>query len=426
MSYIPPHLRDNKPKPTPAISEQTTEMPYIPPHFRLSDQGKPATSSTPLSPPSSSTQHPQFSFRSSSDIIYKFIVLLHMSCQHVKFATFDRETFAHLQCLQLYTLTPDLDNPGQLNSTEVIGHIPRNPVNVWKEDLKEVLDKFGRFACAECRNRIVPTFFLQFGRNLFHNHRFQKSQQSCRVPWVSSYTPENLERNFETRRLSKTFDPNLSMEEFVFLRKFAHKNALHTHWGEQIRVQVEDVMKPGSDLWCICSISEHNEQSVNPGMRDDILEIKGSAKSVLELKEVMLLPVRHMIGDVACVGKIADIRLAFLTHEYPELTEMELSDLKSLLNKASIDSRGVHWPSDSDRDSSSGRFKVVGKTHSIFSVVIGGGMKWHLIDFKSAYQVYVEPIICEEFCEGKEDWNTEQAILSMEELLLRVWADCIA
>ncbi|MCO5577850.1 hypothetical protein L7F22_031685 [Adiantum nelumboides] len=409
-----------------------------------------------------------------------------MSCQHVKFTPFEGDTYTHLKHFQLYTLTPDPDHPPQQqNSTEVIEQIHINPANVisesWKEDFKEVLEKFGRFTQGSSRDKMLPVILLRFGRILFHN-------RSGLFDWGSSHTPENLERNVKTKRLSKTFDVGLSRQQFVFLGKLARKDALHIQSEWKVTIQVADEMRPGSDLSCICYLlSEHNEQSVNPGKMDDqpeitgsvlelqksvnpgkmddqpeitgsvlelkksvdpgnmddqpeitgsVLELKmcvnpgkmddqpeitGSAKYVLELKKVMLNPVRHMIGDISCGGKSCDIRLAFQIEEYPLLTEMELCDLKSIFNKASFDDTSFELPP----YSTSGRFKFVGWAVERMRVVTGGELEWSFHSSRRSYQACVEPIICQELCEGRKEWDTEKAILCIQELLQRVWADCI-
>lgn len=414
MSYIPPHLRGNKPKSATPVSEQSKIIaPYIPPHLRISP------------PASSSTQHPRLAIRSSSDIIYRFIVLLqahqHMSSQHVKFTRFEGATYRHLQNFQLYTLTPDLDQPDQQqNSPEIVNQeqILRNPADVifkaWKEDLKEVLEKFGRFAQAESHDRVLPVILLRFGRILFHDRRGL-------FHWESSHTPENLERDVEMWRLSKTFG-YLTKEEFVFLHKLARKDALHIQSEHKFTIQIEDKMKPGSNLWCTCYVRfEPNDESVNPGMTDDLSEQTNSPKPVMDLIKVMVLPVRHMISDVACVGKSCDVRLAFIVEEYPPLTETELCDLKSCFND--VISNGTAWCF--RMHSTSGRFKVVGCTLEIMKVVTSGKLRWYFHSGQNSYQAYVEPIICQELCQRREEWNTEKAILCIEELLQCVWADCI-
>lgn len=197
-------------------------------------------------------------------------------------------------------------------------------------------------------------------------------------------------------------------------------------------------MRPGVTLLCVCSILDVNEQSLNPGERLHPLETTNPAKCILVLKRVRLRVVRHMVGDVACVGKSRDIRLIFNTQEnITSLSEEELGDLKSSFSKASVNSTakgGLQWPLGS-KHSTSGRFHAVSSSHEKHKLVVGGGLKWRLqtcnrIEFKAStgrlsYEVSLRPIIYHEFCKGREDRNTEELLQSIEHLLQRVWLDCI-
>lgn len=437
-------------------------MAYVPPHLRVSQDNKPKP--TPVSPPSSS-RNPQLRAKSrkgllpdvnihkSCDFINRFTIVLdeHLNGQDVEFARFDGETFAHLQHSVLYTLkaartdTADLDahsgrqgiSPG---NDQIIGKLSlqdtRKPVKfiigALQTDLREVLERFKSFAQADTRDRIIPLMSLRFGRLLFQTSRGS-------FDWGGSYIPANVEKHLQRGGdLSKTFDNGLSGTEFTFLHELAHRNVLQSWSKERFAIEVVDKMRPDSHLWCVCFLSKLNEQSSNPAEIHHLSETKGPAEHFLEMKKVKVSPVRHMIGDVACIGKSRDIRLIFVIKEYLcGLTEAELHDLKSSFSKAYIDDNvkgGIRWPLGS-MCSTSGRFKVVGSLHEIQTTVIGGGLRWRLqkcnrVEFKASsgrisYEVSVKPTIFNEFNKGHKEWSTEELMLSIEELLQQIWIDCI-
>ncbi|KAI5055767.1 hypothetical protein GOP47_0029288 [Adiantum capillus-veneris] len=358
----------------------------------------------------------------SVDFVSRLMV---SSCYLVKFVKFERDTFAHLPQHQLYILEAATSDSGQtrLEIHELSLQEPpaRLIVGFLQEDLKRVLEKFKEFSCAKYAGRLVPFMWLKFGKVLLQS-------RSGSLEGHKSFMPREVEM-MSGREFSKTFDNSVSEEKFSLLQKFAQRNSCKSWSKERYHIQVSDEARPDTLLWCVCTYSNGDEETS--------LASGESTKSTLTLLKVRLIPTRHMITDVACVGKSHDIRLMFCIKEYIALSEEESQDLDSCLCKASVDDTvkgGLSWPLGS-KQSTSGRLKVLQNVHKIKEGVLGSKLTWSFekcnrVEFKASsgrisYEVSVRPTIYHEFCKAREDRTVEELMSSVADVIHEVWEGCI-
>ncbi|KAI5079588.1 hypothetical protein GOP47_0005067 [Adiantum capillus-veneris] len=415
MPYIPLHLRVCEP-----VAAMESRQ-FLRPR-RLADQFKPQASPV-LNPP----QRPENEL-------------------FVEFARYHGTSFTHLTPHELYTLTRDRQyfSNISLENTESHSSVSGNAfakaiADAMGEAIKNVLDtfrlclaKYEAYLAENKHDKLVPVIWLRFGK-LF----FRSTYPGC-FDWSMYYTPESVKRKVSQRMLLKTFDPCLSKEEFKTLYRIAKESSdFRVLKKERFSIKVTDEQRPETHLSCKCLCSPPsatgNYQTLQSG---DAL--KDPLKAVLELKKVRLSPVRHMIGDVACIGKTKDIRLAFqIEEELIILSEDELADIKSTFINARIEESckgGLHWPLH-NMSSTSGRFKVVEGLHMRETLVMSGGLRWSFrrcngVKFEAcsgrvSYEVYVKPAICQEFCKGREQFDSDKLMESIERLLEHVSTYCL-
>ncbi|KAH7288060.1 hypothetical protein KP509_31G010100 [Ceratopteris richardii] len=272
----------------------------------------------------------------------------------------------------------------------------------------------------ENADRIVPRVAIKFGKVIFH----------CRggsLERSGGFLRNAIEaKDGRLRDLSKTFDNSVSEEKYSLLYNIAFRNAEKTWSRERYTVQVSDETNPGKQLLCVCMGAKSNEQLQHCSI--------SSSGSCLKMIKVKFATVRYFICDMACVKKTSDIRLMLCTKNYcTGLNEEELEDLESCFSNVSLIPNvkgGLHWPAGS-KQSRSGRFKVLGSTHSEKVVFVGRGLRWSLqkrnrIEFKASsgrvsYEVNIRPTSYDKFCQGPEDMSIEDLLSLILEVIDQAW-----
>ncbi|MCO5552133.1 hypothetical protein L7F22_005643 [Adiantum nelumboides] len=405
-------------------------MSYIPPHLRVSNSRQKSCREAPCFSSSGGNLHarnrelvPDVRIVKSAGFVSRLIV----SCsQLVKFDKFEGETFAHLQQHQLYILEAADKASGseEIYEGSLQEPPPRHIVGLLQEEITRVLEKFKELACAKNAGRVVPLMWLEFGKVLFHN-------RSVSLEEHRSFTPKEVEMmSGGGREVYKTFDNGVSRENFSLLQRCAKKNSLQSWSNERYAIQVSDEARPNTHLWCVCAYSKGDEHTT--------LASRESTKLALTLLKVKLIPIRYLISDVAFVGKSYDIRLKFFTKNYlTALSEEESEDLEACLSKASIDHSakgGLRWPLGS-KQSTSGRFKVVGSVHQMKEFFVDSRLRWSLkrcnrVEFKASsgrisYEVSVRPNVYHKFCKAQEDRAVEELMSSVADTIQEVWEECV-
>eukprot|EP00249_Psilotum_nudum_P012328 c23723_g1_i1 orf=79-1476(+) len=465
MAYIPPHRR---------LSLDTSSrppQPAFPPPLPAPAPSRSPRPQSSTSSPGRRTQRPRKDgqFLPSVDILWAegaprclFVVVETPdgSCDdeaQLEFARFEGERYPHLQDTVLYALrlvhsthagsrsslsdlqqqldftklniNQSCEESEEVNRLRVPWHTiaasMRNYLNTALEQLKEHLEIRSDY-------EVRPTMAIRLGKLIFHN-RIRGSTPSGDLDWYGILTARTFEaawaRRSASKDIAKTFDNAVTSDVYTYLGEIATKDSQISATKDRYIIVVEDEMQPDTKLLCSCS-------RVN-SCETQLANTSSETLPQLILEKVNTSPLRHMIADIACIGKISDIRLALYSKHRVDLSTEEADALEAIVSKASINENvkgGLHWPLGYS-GSLTKRFKVFGCWHVRKTYVEGATCKWVLqhadrTEFKfssgrRSYEVTLKPYICNEYLKGRKEWNQEKIVESVEGFVEWVWKQCL-
>uniref|UniRef100_M4C784 DUF7903 domain-containing protein n=1 Tax=Brassica campestris TaxID=3711 RepID=M4C784_BRACM len=121
---------------------------------------------------------------------------------------------------------------------------------------------------------------------------------------------------------------------------------------ERYTVKVSHYTRPNETINCKCTVKEDGRLSMYKASLKFLLCLcllmSYMKACVLFLEQVEHNQIRHLVVDVSCIDKNLDMRLMLAAkRKITSLTEKEISDIKGLLDSATVDPNvkgGLRWP----------------------------------------------------------------------------------